>query len=73
MRHCLALIALSLLTACAGMTPEPESSDPDHKQFVTGSRIPYKGRGGPDAVKTMTKEGMADQMRNVIEPRPTSG
>jgi hypothetical protein len=46
--------------------------DPEHKQLLTGSRIAYKGRGGPDAVKTASRESMKEQMRSVVESRPLS-
>ncbi len=68
-----AVFATTLLPGCASWQEVPEAKhDPDHKQYVTGSRIAYKGRGGPDAVKTITREGVADQMRARIEAVPKS-
>lgn len=67
------LSAALLLSACASWEPPAEAQhDPEHKQLITGSRIAYKGRGGPDAVKTASRESMKEQMRSVVESRPLS-
>ena len=71
-RRILWILAL-LLSACASWEPPAEAQhDPEHKQLLTGSRIAYKGRGGPDAVKTASRESMKEQMRSVVESRPLS-
>lgn len=69
------VIALStaiLLSACASWNEQVATAehDPDHKQFMTGSRIAHKGRGGPDAVKTISGHGMREQMRINMEREP---
>lgn len=72
--HRLSLICTAtLLSACAGLpAPVEPAHDPNHKQFMTGSRIAFKGRGGPDAVKTVSAQDARDQMRTVIESKPQS-
>jgi hypothetical protein len=69
------VIALStavLLSACASWDGHVAGAeqDPDHKQFMTGSRIAHKGRGGPDTVKTISGHGMREQMRTNMEIEP---
>lgn len=69
-------LVLSALTACAGVDSRPASSDAtaaaDTRQYVTGSRLPTKGHGGTEAIRTIGQTGFKDQTRSVIEPRPTS-
>ena len=73
MRIAIALLATAMLGACASMEALPEvQHDPNHKQFLTGSRIAHKGRGGPDAVKSMSGETVKDAMRSRIEAEPQS-
>jgi hypothetical protein len=61
-----------LLGACASWEEHAVAvgHDPDHKQYLTGSRIAHKGRGGPDAVKTISGHGMREQMRTNMEIEP---
>lgn len=65
MRLCSALgLAAALVSGgCAAPGEANEAPpDPNHKQYVTGTRLPFKGRGGPDSVKTVSRESMADEM-----------
>jgi hypothetical protein len=68
----IALTTAALLSACASWDGHVAAADhdPDHKQFMTGSRIAHKGRGGPDAVKTISGHGMREQMRTNMENEP---
>jgi|GEM_PF-5984997 len=73
MRLALPIAAAVLLSACASFDgPADAELDPNHKQFMTGSRIAHKGRGGPDAVKTISQQGIKEQMRNSMEREPQS-
>jgi hypothetical protein len=74
-RHLLiGLSATILLSACASWDEHvaAPAHDPNHKQFMTGSRLAHKGRGGPDAVKKVSAQDARDQMRVNIENQPQS-
>jgi hypothetical protein len=62
------------LSGCASWEQQQAevAHDPNHKQYLTGSRLAYKGRGAPDAVKSVSAQDARDQMRTNIESRPQS-
>lgn len=74
MRAALALAAMFTLSACAGMEPPVEAKhDPNHRQQLTGSRIPYKGKGGPDQpVRYTSQQDAKDHMGVRMNPKPDS-
>lgn len=69
------LAPCALLMGCASGPVEDEVQlDPNHKQFVTGTRVPFKGRGGYDAinVKVTDKQSAKDALDRQPVPLPTS-
>lgn len=68
-----ALATALALAACASTGDDTEAQpDPNHKQYVTGTRLPFKGRGGPDSVKSVSRESMADEMNTHQMPHRQS-
>lgn len=74
MRLAASALACLFLGACASWdnSVAQATHDPNHKQYMTGSRLAYKGRGGPDAVKTVSAQDARDQMRTTMENKPQS-
>lgn len=71
----MALFALGAfgLSGCSSYATQAEQqaqADPDHKQLYTGSRIAHKGRGGADALRTIGRAEMKDNMMKVLEAQP---
>ena len=74
MRALVVSLAALSLCACASWDEQfaQTQHDPNHKQYLTGSRLPHKGRGGPDAIKNVSAQDARDQMRTVMENKPQS-
>lgn len=59
-----AMCGLILIGCASPQADAPARAEPETRQLVTGSRLPYKTGGGTESVKTVGKAGVADAMND---------